>query len=318
MILQSAAEPTISRPDQLDDLQLRRCAELVFDAGRGYYDLIEAERGLVEVQIQKQLGQPGTELQNIFVALIDSNVAGLHACISSEVLPFVMMEGTLRLLRGFERGVRRSFLSRLQRARPFLPALPESSLYLARMAVSESYQGLWNCVGVDGGLLRSKRFQWQLLSALPYRQFEGTRLLRWVGLRAVRRGHVRLPGDAPSGELTLGSSTSGLVCRKQLSKLGHAQGSLNLSHRELDSELALDLGDQAQVIQRVPGGAGFRGQGIRHLLDPEFQDFGEDGVEISFRLHARLLPSRPFDVKELRRQGLDGRCDGGSIKINGF
>ena len=142
MILQSAAEPTISVPDQLDDLQLRRCAELVFDAGRGYYDLIEAERSIVEDQIRRQLGQPGTELQNIFVALIDSNVAGLHACISSEVLPFVMMEGTLRLLRGFERGVRRSFLSRLQRARPFLPALPESSLYLARMAVSESYQGL--------------------------------------------------------------------------------------------------------------------------------------------------------------------------------
>lgn len=142
MILQTAAEPTISLPDQLDDLQLGRCAELVFEAGRGYYDLIEAERSIVEDQIRRQLGQPGTELQNIFVALIDSNVAGLHACISSEVLPFVMMEGTLRLLRGFERGVRRSFLSRLQRARPFLPALPESSLYLARMAVSESYQGL--------------------------------------------------------------------------------------------------------------------------------------------------------------------------------
>ena len=141
MILQSAAEPTISLPDQLDDLQLCRCAELVFDAGRGYYDLIEAERGLVEVQIQKQLGQPGTELQNIFVALIDSNVAGLHACISSEVLPFVMMEGTLRLLRGFDRGVRRSFLRRMQQVRPFLPALPERSLYLARLAVSRSYRG---------------------------------------------------------------------------------------------------------------------------------------------------------------------------------
>ena len=142
MIRQSAAEPTISLPDQLDDLQLCRCPELVFEAGRGYYDLIEAERSIVEDQIRRQLGQPGTELQNIFVALIDSNVAGLHACISSEVLPFVMMEGTLRLLRGFERGVRRSFLSRLQRARPFLPALPENSLYLTRMAVSESYQGL--------------------------------------------------------------------------------------------------------------------------------------------------------------------------------
>ena len=141
MVFHTVAELTISSTDELDAPQLRRCAELVFDAGRGYYDLIEAERALVEVQIQKQLGQPGTELQNIFVALIGSNVAGLHACISSEVLPFVMMEGTLRLLRGFERGVRRSFLSRLQRARPFLPALPESSLYLARMAVSESYQG---------------------------------------------------------------------------------------------------------------------------------------------------------------------------------
>jgi ribosomal protein S18 acetylase RimI-like enzyme len=37
--------------------------------------------------------------------------------------------------------VRLDFLARLKEARPSLPALPEISLYLARVAVAESYQG---------------------------------------------------------------------------------------------------------------------------------------------------------------------------------
>lgn len=141
MVPGTVAEPTISSADGLDALQLSGCARLVFDAGRGYYDLIEADRELVERQIAKQVGQPGTELERIFIVLIESKVAGLYACVSTEVLPYVMMEGTLRLLRGLGRGVQDSFLGRLKQARPSLPALPDESLYLARMAVSESFQG---------------------------------------------------------------------------------------------------------------------------------------------------------------------------------
>ena len=141
MISQDELELTTISPEDLDDLQLRRCAKLVFNAGRGYYDLIKADRGLVERQIAKQVGQPGTELENIFIVLIESEVAGLHACISTEVLPYVMMEGTLRLLRGLDREVQKDFLGRLKQARPSLPDLPERSLYLARMAVSDDFQG---------------------------------------------------------------------------------------------------------------------------------------------------------------------------------
>ena len=141
MVPRTVAGLTISSPDGLDDAQLRRCARLVFNSGRGYYDLIEADRDLVERQIAKQVGQPGTELERTSIVLIESEVAGLHACVSTEVLPYVMMEGTLRLLRGLGRGVQKHFLGRLQQTRPTLPPLPEESLYLARMAVSDGYQG---------------------------------------------------------------------------------------------------------------------------------------------------------------------------------
>lgn len=141
MVTRAASEPTICLPGELDDLQMRRSAELVFDAGRGYYDLIGAERAVVEAQIAKQIGQSGTELENVFVVLFDSEVAGLHACVSSEVLSYVMMEGSLRLIRGFDRTVRRAFLARLKQARPALPSLPERSLYLARMAVADGFRG---------------------------------------------------------------------------------------------------------------------------------------------------------------------------------
>jgi hypothetical protein len=39
------------------------------------------------------------------------------------------------------------------------------------------------------------------------------------------------------------------VCGEQLTKLGDAQSLLDFGHRELDSEAALDFGDQSQVIQ---------------------------------------------------------------------
>ena len=150
MVLRTTAELTISSPEGLDNVQLSRCAKLVFNAGLGYYDLIKADRGLVERQIAKQVGQPGTELESIFIVLIESEVAGLHACLSTELLPNVMMEGTLRLLRGLDRGVQKDFLGRLKQARPSLPTLPERSLYLARMAVSDDFQGR----GVAGVLMR--------------------------------------------------------------------------------------------------------------------------------------------------------------------
>ena len=141
MVPRTVAELTISSPDGLNTRQLRGCARLIFNAGRGYYDLIEADRDLVERQIAKQVGQRGTELERVFIVLIESEVAGLHACVSTEVLPYVMMEGTLRLLRGFDRGAQKDFLARLERARPSLPTLPEKSLYLARMAVADSFRG---------------------------------------------------------------------------------------------------------------------------------------------------------------------------------
>ena len=149
MVSQDELELTMTSPEGLDDEQLRRCARLVFEAGRGYYDLLEADRDLVEAEIAKQVGQRGTELERTFVGLVGSEVAGLHACVSTHVLPAVMMEGTLRLLRGLDHEVRRGFLERLRQARPSLPDLPESSLYLARMAVSETHQG----IGVAGALM---------------------------------------------------------------------------------------------------------------------------------------------------------------------
>ncbi|MGB5478337.1 MAG: GNAT family N-acetyltransferase [Thermoanaerobaculia bacterium] len=141
MVPRTVAELTISSPDGLNTRQLRGCARLVFNAGRGYYDLIEADRDLVERQIAKQLGQRGTELERVSIVLIESEVAGLHACVSTEVLRYVMMEGTLRLLRGLDRGVQEAFLKQLKQVRPSLPTLPEESLYLARMAVSDSFRG---------------------------------------------------------------------------------------------------------------------------------------------------------------------------------
>jgi ribosomal protein S18 acetylase RimI-like enzyme len=87
------------------------------------------------------VGQEGTELERLFIGLVGSEVAGLYACVSTEALPTVMMEGSLRLLRGLDPEVRLDFLARLKEARPSLPALPENSLYLARVAVAESYQG---------------------------------------------------------------------------------------------------------------------------------------------------------------------------------
>ena len=140
MVTRTPSELTICLPGDLDDLQRRRSAELVFDAGRGYYDLIAAQRAVVEAQIAKQIGQSGTELENVFIVLADSEVAGLHACVSTEVLPYVMIEGSLRLIRGFESAVRKAFLARLKQARPALPSLPERSLYLARMAVADGFR----------------------------------------------------------------------------------------------------------------------------------------------------------------------------------
>ena len=141
MVTRTPSELTICLPGDLDDLQRRRSAELIFEAGRGYYDLIAAQRAVVEAQIAKQIGQSGTELENVFIVLADSEVAGLHACVSTEVLPYVMMEGSLRLIRGFESAVRKAFLARLHQARPALPSLPERSLYLARMAVADGFRG---------------------------------------------------------------------------------------------------------------------------------------------------------------------------------
>ena len=142
MAAESRGQLTIALPEQLEDAQLHRCAELVFDAGRGYYDLLGVDRSLVEVEIAKQIARPGTELERMFVGLVGVEVAGLHACVSTGVLPAVMMEGTLTLLRGMEHGIRRDFLERLRRARPALPPLPDHSLYLARLAVADDHQGL--------------------------------------------------------------------------------------------------------------------------------------------------------------------------------
>lgn len=149
MAPEATAELTMTSLDGLDEEQLCHCARLVLDAGQGYYDLLEADRNLVVAGIAKQLGQPGTELERFFVGLVGPEVAGLHACVSTEILPTVMMEGTLRLLRGFDHDVRRKFLGRLREARASLPALPEKSLYLARIAVSENHQSR----GVAGVLM---------------------------------------------------------------------------------------------------------------------------------------------------------------------
>ena len=141
MVPSTAAEPTVFLPDALDESQLRRCAELVFEAGCGYYDLIGVGRRDIERQIAKQIGQPGTELADTFVLLIESEVAGLYACVSTEVLSYVMLEGSLRLMRGFDPTVRKSFLAGLRQSRPALPRLPEESLYLARLAVADGFRG---------------------------------------------------------------------------------------------------------------------------------------------------------------------------------
>jgi len=142
MVPPATAELKITPPEGLDDRQLRSCARLTFEAGHGYYDLIEADRGFVLEQIEKQVGQSGTELEKTFVFLVGSEVAGLHACVSTDVLPSVMMEGSLRLVRGLDREVCQGFLRRLRQDRPTLPDLPEESLYLARIAVANDYRGL--------------------------------------------------------------------------------------------------------------------------------------------------------------------------------
>lgn len=180
---------------QLDRTQRSVCANLVYDAGRGYYDLIGADRTIVEEQIADELGESGTELEHTFVATVGSEVAGMYSCINTDLLPSAMMEGTLKLLRGLDPRVRLEFLSQLRESRPSLPDLPENSLYLARVAVAGEYRGQGVAEALMEDFFHRRRSE---ASCCLHVLAENTRALRFF----ERLGFERL-GEEESGYLSM-------------------------------------------------------------------------------------------------------------------
>jgi ribosomal protein S18 acetylase RimI-like enzyme len=131
----------------MDPAELAAVAELLYDSFAEFYDLLPCGHDDLRARLSAQIGMAGTEIERVFVHRVGGAIAGCAAVVPARALPAAQVLSTMRLLKGLKPEGRDRFLTDVKALSGSLPAPPDESLYLSRIAVAQPFRG--TAVGAD-------------------------------------------------------------------------------------------------------------------------------------------------------------------------
>lgn len=119
-----------------------RYADLIFDAFPEFYGLLPVSLDRRRSILSRQIGTPGTELENCFSVVRNDVEIALVAAISTQILIAAQQASAVSLMRALDVADRKEFATRLSGFSSAVESIRTDSIYLPRLAVVPEARGI--------------------------------------------------------------------------------------------------------------------------------------------------------------------------------